>query len=453
MGYYIDLNTKRHYQASARMPSIHLIKPLSLTVAIFLFATSLTACGGGSDSNSQSDNDASNPPAGNKCSGVTDNNSGQADLDKDGITDDCDTDIDGDGVANANDAKPMDATIAGISTKSYRGYGFGYVNATEIAYFNAKKQLIETEYLSSYNPERANSSEKFTYDNKDRLIRLERTRGIDKQIDSIKVWVYNEKDQLTVYKVNDDADSVFEKTKSYQYNSNGDIEKIIESDISSTRSTDNLTRTFIYNSLSQLEQIITDASNDGTTDLITTLNYNANNNIAKASLYYANDSNEIEKLYLTSEYTYDNRGNVLTKSLDYGWGAEPTSYVYDSQNDIIGRTISSGTNANSVKVFYNNIGLAIGSTTTFRGSVQDVSTTAEYDNNGRLIKSSVDVSQDGNIDQEIIYTYQGVVPLKFNVAPFLNLGYFFDKAPTATTVLHRVNKGYTADTVKQSYYN
>lgn len=147
------------------MPSIHPINKLSSAVIIILFATSLTACGGGgSDSNSQSNNSPkpTNPTPTDKwtptdkCKDVTANDSGKADLDEDGIVDECDADIDGDGVANVKDARPLDATIAGISTRSYKGNGVGYVDATENSYFNAKKQLIEREYLSSYNPERAN---------------------------------------------------------------------------------------------------------------------------------------------------------------------------------------------------------------------------------------------------------------------------------------------------------
>ena len=38
------------------MPSIHPIKKLSSAIIVILFATSLTACGGGSDSDSQSSN-------------------------------------------------------------------------------------------------------------------------------------------------------------------------------------------------------------------------------------------------------------------------------------------------------------------------------------------------------------------------------------------------------------
>ena len=439
------------------MPSIHLIKPLSLTVAIFLFATSLTACGGGSDSNSQSDNDASNPPAGNKCSGVTDNNSGQADLDKDGIADDCDTDIDGDGVANTNDAKPMDATIAGISTKSYKGDGLSYVDATETAYFNAKKQLIETEYLSSYNPERANRSQQFTYDDQSRLIRRESTRGLDKRLDRVEVWVYGDEGQLIAYQVNSDGDSIFEETTNYKYNLNGDIEQIIKTDISSTSATDNLTRTFVYNSLSQLEQIMIDESSDGIIEQVTDLNYDDNNYISKSYHYYIdNDNNRAKNLNHTFEFTYDDKGNVLTDILSYARGGmNSTTYVYNSQNNIISRTIVSGLTMIDVQVSYNTLGLATSSTATYRGftaNVQDVTEKAEY-NNGTLVKNLVDSGQDGDVDREIAYSYQGIVPSQFYIAPFSSLGEYFNIMPTAATILNRENTGYTADTVKQSYYN
>ena len=65
----------------------------------------------------------------------------------------------------------------------------------------------------------------------------------------------------------------------------------------------------------------------------------------------------------------------------------------------------------------------------------------------------MDVSQDGKIDQEITYSYQGNIPLNFNVAPFSNLGESYNIAPTANSILNRVIAKYTADMVKESYYN
>lgn len=447
------------------MSTTYTIKKLSTAIALVFFTASITACGGGSDSqgSSQPIKD-SNPKPVDKCKDTTENNSGKADLDEEGIIDDCDPDIDGDGVENEKDAKPLDATIAGISTKSYRGNGFGYVNATEIAYFNAKKQLIEREYLSSQNPERANSSERFTYDNKGRLIRLESTRGIDKRIDRIEVWVYNKKDQLIEHQTNNDGDSVFERTVSYQYNLNGNIEQIVERDPSDTSYFYNSTSTYTYNDLDQLEKIETDEYTDGSIDRIKYITLNANNYVAKSALYYIKvddvTNNEIKELHETFEYNYDDQGNVI-KLIDSSFNYESVrtvTYGYDNQKNIIRETTDNNSGdirAIDIKVTYNKANLATGATFEYDSfnNVQDVTEKAEYNSAGYLTKTLVDVSQNGKINQEITYNYEGNVPLKFNMPTFLNFGLSNNRAPTATSLLNDANARYTADMVKESYYD
>lgn len=447
------------------MSTTYTIKKLSTAIALVFFTASITACGGGSNSqgSSQPIKD-SNPKPVDKCKDTAGNNSGKADLDKDGIIDDCDPDIDGDGVENEKDAKPLDATIAGISTKSYRGNGFGYVNATEIAYFNAKKQLIEREYLSSQNPERANSSERFTYDNKGRLIRLESTRGIDKRIDRIEVWVYNKKDQLIEHQTNNDGDSVFERTVSYQYNLNGNIEQIVERDPSDTSYFYNSTSTYTYNDLNQLEKIETDEYNDGSIDRIKYITLNANNYVAKSALYYIKvddvTNNEIKELHETFEYNYDDQGNVI-KLIDSSFNYESVrtvTYGYDNQKNIIRETTDNNSGdirAIDIKVTYNKANLATGAMFEYDSfnNVQDVTEKAEYNSAGYLTKTLVDVSQNGKINQEITYNYEGNVPLKFNMPTFLNFGLSNNRAPTATSLLNEANARYTADMVKESYYD
>lgn len=445
------------------MPSIHPIKKLSSAIIVILFATSLTACGGGSDSDSQSSNSPDKPPVttkpSDKCNDVTTSNSGQADLDKDGIVDNCDDDIDGDGIGNSKDAKPLDANIAGISTKSYRGNGFGYVNATEIAYFNAKKQLIEREYLSSYNPERANYLQQFFYDNKGRLVRLTKTYGTSTKTDRVEVWVYNQKDQLIEHKTNSDGDSVFEETKTYEYNSNSDIAQITESDTSSTNSFDNLTRMYFYNNQNQLDQIKTDESNNGTIDRITDLTYDNNNYLSKSALYYVDTdestNNETKKLYRTLEYTYDDEGNVLSTAFDST--SALNTYTYNREGNIIRKITneSEGILITTTEVTYNKSNLATGATTKYDSylNLQGDTNKAEYNKSGYLIKVLKDVSLDGNVDQEIIYSYQGSIPIKYNVAPFLDLGGYSDRTPTAISILNEVSIGYEAGVVKKSCYD
>lgn len=444
------------------MPSIHPIKKLSSAVIVILFATSLTACGGGgSDSNSQSNNSPkpTNPTPTDKCKDVTANNSGKADLDEDGIVDECDADIDGDGVANAKDARPLDATIAGISTRSYKGNGVGYVDATENSYFNAKKQLIEREYLSSYNPERANYLQQFVYDSKGRLVRLTKTYGTSIKTDRVDVWVYNQKDQLIEHKTNSDGDSVFEETIIYEYNSNNDIAQIIERDTSSTNSFDNLTRMYVYNSQNQLDQIKTDESNDGNIDRITDLFYYDNNYLRKSSLYYIDTdegtNNEIKRLYRTLEYTYDDEGNVLSTAFDST--SELTTYTYNREGNITRKITneSEGILITDTEVTYNKSNLATGATTKYDSylNLQGNTNKAEYNNSGYLVKVLKDVSLDGDVDQEITYSYQGSVPIKYNVASFLDLGGYSDRTPTAISILNEVSIGYEAGVIKKSCYD
>ncbi|WP_025651376.1 MULTISPECIES: hypothetical protein [unclassified Psychrobacter] len=448
------------------MPRIYNVKNLSSAVAVVVFSTSLLACGGGGGSDGGSDSQSSNnpkptpPKPSDKCKNATANISGQSDLDKDGTIDDCDSDIDGDGIVNAKDARPLDINIASTSTKSYKGDGFGYINATENFYFNAKNQLVEQEYLSSSNPDRANSSKQFTYDDKDRLIRREQTRGLDKRNDGVEVWVYNQKGQLTEFNTNSDGDSVFESTVIYQYNSDGNIEQIVERDPSDTSYFSNATNTYTYNDQNQLEKIETDEYNDGSIDRIKNITFNANNYVAKSALYYIKvddiTNSEVKELYETSEYSYDNQGNVLKDVLTYERGGErSTTYSYNSQKNITKKITVDGPSVIDVEVSYNKDGLANDSMAKYRGfmaNVQDVAEKAEYNNAGYLVKTLVDVSQNGRINQEITYSYKGSVPLKFNVPIFVNFGLSNDRAPTATSILNKVNTRYTADMVKESYF-
>lgn len=448
------------------MPRIYNIKNLTSTIAVVVFSTSLLACGGGSDggSDSQGSNNPKPiiPQPNDKCKNDDANNLGKPDLDKDGTIDDCDADIDGDSIVNDKDARPMDASITSISNRVYQGNGFGYVNARENLYFNSKNQLVAKEYLSSSNPDRANTSEQYTYDNKARLIRFESTRGNDKQTDRVELWVYNQKDQLIEHKTNADQDGVFEENIAYQYNSNGDITQIVESDTSSTNIFDNLTRTYVYNSANQLEQVKTDESNDGSIDRITELSYD-NNYIAKSDLYYidieTSTGNEVKELYRTLEYAYDSQGNVISTNYHTpDRDNELTSYTYDNKKNIVGKKTSNNSSdlkAVDINVFYNSANLATSATTTYNGSnnIQDVTDKAEYSSAGFLTKVLVDVSQDGKIDQEITYSYQGNVPLKSNVAPFLNLGQSYNIMPTVNSILNRISVNYTANSVKESCYD
>lgn len=447
------------------MPRIYNIKNLSYTIAVVVFSTSLLACGGGgsdgvSDSQSNNNSNPIVPQPNDKCNDDA-NNLGKPDLDKDGTSDDCDADIDGDSIVNDKDARPMDASITSISNRVYQGNGFGYVNARENLYFNSKNQLVAKEYLSSSNPDRANTSEQYTYDNKARLIRFESTRGTDKQTDRVELWVYNQKDQLIEHKTNADQDVIFEENIAYQYNLNGDITQIIESDTSSTNIFDNLTRTYVYDSANQLEQVKTDESNNGSIDRITELSYD-NNYIAKSDLYYidieTSTGNEVKELYRTLKYVYDSQGNVISTNYNTpDRDNELTSYTYDNKKNIVGKTTSNNSSdlkAVDINVFYNSANLATGATTTYDGSnnIQNVTDKAEYSSAGFLTKVLVDVSQDGKIDQEITYSYQGSVPLKSNVAPFLNLGQSYNIMPTFNSILNRISVNYTADSVKGSCY-
>lgn len=448
------------------------VKNLSSTIAIILCTTALTACGGGggsgsdsSSSNGTTPNTDTKPNTGSTptdtCNSANANSSDKPDLDKDGIVDDCDTDIDGDGVVNTKDARPKDATIAGISKRVYKGYGWGNIDANSTAYFNAKKELVREDYVSSIHPDTANHSKRFTYDDKGRLIRLEVAKGTDKGIDRIEVWVYNQKNQLIEYKVNSNGDSIFDEVTTYQYNSNGDLTKIVETDTEDSSSWHNKTKEFIYNSQNQLKQITTDNNNDGSIDEAYEVTFDANNYLTKSMRYTFEGDDNTQTPYYASTYTYDDQGNVLKTTsgrADYEGDMDTITYRYDAQKHLVRRMMSrygSNTPVIDTKVTYNG-NLATGSVTTFNNfdssNVQDVSNRAEYNSSGFLTKVTEDVSLDGKIDKEITYSYEGSVPLHYNIAPFLNLGESFVITPTAKSVLSDIPVNYTADTIKNSCY-
>ncbi len=233
---------------------------------------------------------------------------------------------------------------------------------------------------------------------------------------------------------------MFERTVAYQYNLNGDIEKIVERDSSDTSFFYNLTRVYTYNAKNQLEQITADEFNDGSIDRITDIAFDTNNYLAKSSLYLIKvdevTNNKVKELRETFEYSYDAQGNVIKvidSAIDYG-SVRTTNYVYDNQKNIIRKTTLSAPTVIDVEVFYNSANLATSSTAKYSGfntNVQGNTDKAQYNTAGYLIRSQVDVSQDGKIDQEITYSYQGNILLKFNIAPFLNLGESYNIAPTA----------------------
>ena len=216
---------------------------------------------------------------------------------------------------------------------------------------------------------------------------------------------------------------------------------------------------YFYNNQNQLDQIKTDESNNGTIDQITDLTYDNNNYLSKSALYYVDTdestNNETKKLYRTLEYTYDDEGNVLSTAFDTT--SALNTYTYNREGNIIRKITneSEGILITTTEVTYNKSNLATGATTKYDSylNLQGDTNKAEYNNSGYLIKVLKDVSLDGNVDQEIIYSYQGSVPIKYNVAPFLDLGGYSDRTPTAISILNEVSIGYEAGVVKKSCYD
>lgn len=434
---------------SRYMSQVYQMNKMSNSIAIVFFSLALAACGGGSDGSSSTDKVQDNN--GNvqdkvdpveKCNDSTTDSS---DLDNDGTVDACDDDIDGDGVINEDDAKPEDAAIVGISTTSYQGA----VNAMSNFYFNAQNQMVASEYISSSNPEQANSSERLTYDDKGRLIRLEATRGNNNQRNEVELWVYNQQDQLTAYKRDAHADGEFEKSVTYQYNDNGDIVKIVEVDTSSDNMFDNLSWNYIYNSFNQLVTVTTDETNDGSIDRIKELAYDTNDYLVESKLYFMEGADK--NLIRTIKYSYDGQGNVLKTDIDYTDGEKDVvTYTYNDNGDIIHKV----DNSIDSKLTYNTDNLATKRTTEFdsySSNVQDTTHIAEYDTAGYLTKVTEDVSQDNTTDKQIIYSYQGIVPIRFNIAPFVNVGEATYRAPTADSI-YKISSSFDADTVKDRCY-
>ncbi|MGO1490039.1 hypothetical protein [Psychrobacter sp.] len=108
---------------------------------------------------------------------------------------------------------------------------------------------------------------------------------------------------------------MFERTVAYQYNLEGNLEQVVERDPTTTSFIYNSTRIYIYNAQNQLEKINTDEYSDGSIDRVTEIALNANNYLAKSSLYFITTdnvtNNEARELRKTFEYSYDNQGNVI----------------------------------------------------------------------------------------------------------------------------------------------
>ncbi len=161
--------------------------------------------------------------------------------------------------------------------------------------------------LSRVTDSASSSVETFTYDSANNLTlqRIERTSGTNSE----QRYTYNDDNKLVRLEIDSDADGETDKITAYQYGNNGNLTRI-EQDIDGNGVIDAVLRyRYADNRVSTYE---TDSDNNGTYDIIISYTYDANGNKTRVST----DNNGDGTTDSVADYNYDSQGNPTRLEID-----------------------------------------------------------------------------------------------------------------------------------------
>jgi len=312
--------------------------PVLVRGVLLLAVISLTACGGGGGSKKSPTDTGSD---------ITITEGGDQSLeDLLGLADEDDTDTDGDGVADINDAAPNDDQVAGIITVrrdigTVQGDG-----GTEIVRFS-------------------------TYG-------LLRDRTTDEDSDGIPeaIYSYNSNRQLISLQLDSNDDGIIDQSYNYAYDSSLRTSEIAAGD------TDNYTKTHFYTSGIQ-QRTDTDLESDDSIDLQDIYTYHPDNSLKISQV----------------------RLNVTTDGSDVA--EEVIDYIYDA--DLVLTDIEFGTESpvatvKTIEYTYHANG-AVETSTFDEDADGNPEYTFSYNEDGVLLTADLDSDSDGTIETTETYTY------------------------------------------------
>ncbi|NVJ61923.1 MAG: hypothetical protein HWE27_16145 [Gammaproteobacteria bacterium] len=314
------------------------------------------------------------------------------------------TDLDNDGVADANDNTYTYDATDNTWVYEYDNDADGiYDTTTTYDYNENSKQDTRISVSTLYSNYTVNHS----YDADGNLIGLITDTSSDGVIDNSRAYEHDENGSLTVEQVDSNGDGALNYIRYYTYDSNGN--KTIQENDSLADGSINQRLTYTYDSNNNLILEEWDQEPDGVIDITYEYTRDSNGNVTMREWDKDGDGVADD----VRNYEYDSRGNLIVSEQDSdGDGAidfrETREYDANNNRTLVERdTDGDGAiNYRSESVFDSN-GFIVGINRDTDGDgVLDVIHTYTNDSNGNFILGEYDDDGDGVVDRRYNAEYQ-----------------------------------------------